>query len=84
MILELDSSGAILSPQKNFVHHPFSTLVAKIQELLARNWEVKVQHVYREANRAVDLLASLGHSLSIDLHVYFKPPLMLLPILSED
>ena len=55
-ILELDSSSAILLLQKNLVHPPFSTLVPKIQELLSRNWEVKVQCIYREASRAADLL----------------------------
>ena len=55
-----------------------------MQELLARNWEVKVQHIYREANQVADLLASLGDSLFIGLYVYFEPPSTLLPILSED
>ena len=43
-----------------------------------------MNHVYREANRATDYLASLGHSLPLSLHVYFQAPIGLLPILLED
>lgn len=72
--IELDSRSA----------NPVSTLVVKIQELLTRNWEVKVHHIYREANRTTNLLASLSHSLSISLCVYLEPPFSLVLILSKD
>ena len=45
---------------------------------------MKVQHIYREANRAADLLASLGHSLSLGLHVYSEPPDAFWSILAYD
>ena len=71
-MLEMDSSSVVALLQKNTCNHPYSTLNKKIQQLLTRNWEVKVSHVYREANRAADFLSSLGHSLPLGLHVYFE------------
>ncbi|CAN1774424.1 hypothetical protein LINPERHAP1_LOCUS12940 [Linum perenne] len=37
-------------------------------ELLSRNWEVKIQHVYREENFLADHLTNFGHSLPLRLH----------------
>ena len=35
-------------------------LFVAIKELLAREWEVKLEHVYREQNRAIDYLTSIS------------------------
>ena len=45
---------------------------------------MRIVHVYREANRAADLMASKGHSLPLGLHVYCVPPVDLRAILVED
>ncbi|CAN1123218.1 hypothetical protein LINPERHAP2_LOCUS1756, partial [Linum perenne] len=37
--------------------------------LLARDWEVILKHVYREGNRAAYFLANLGHSYSFGVHL---------------
>ncbi|CAN1168444.1 Putative ribonuclease H protein At1g65750 [Linum perenne] len=37
-------------------------------ELQARNWEIRLQHTYREANKAADHLANRGHSLPLGDH----------------
>ena len=45
---------------------------------------MKANHVYREANRVVDDLASLGHFWSLGLHIYFEALISLKSILSKD
>ncbi|CAN1824868.1 Putative ribonuclease H protein At1g65750 [Linum perenne] len=69
VILELDSLAAVLSIQEPSTwdsrHGP--TLL-QIQLLRSRDWQVVVQHCYREANRVADLLAHLGHSNSLGTH----------------
>ena len=57
VLLEMDSSIAVSLHQKSTGHHPYSTLIKQIQQLLARNWEVKVNHVYREASRATNFFS---------------------------
>ncbi|CAN1131702.1 hypothetical protein LINPERPRIM_LOCUS13950 [Linum perenne] len=37
-------------------------------ELLRRNWEVQILHVYRESNHAADFLANVGHSCPLGFH----------------
>ncbi|CAN0898133.1 Putative ribonuclease H protein At1g65750 [Linum grandiflorum] len=43
------------------------------RELCSRQWEVRLSHIYREANNAADYLANLGHSLSYGLHFFDSP-----------
>ncbi|CAN1188296.1 Putative ribonuclease H protein At1g65750 [Linum perenne] len=39
-------------------------------DILIDNWEIKIRHVYREANFAADYLASRGHSLPRGSHYF--------------
>lgn len=32
-------------------HHPYFTLIRQCKQLLARDWVVRICHVYREGNR---------------------------------
>jgi ribonuclease HI len=36
------------------------SLVRRIRQFLERDWEIKIQHSYREANKCADLLANIG------------------------
>jgi hypothetical protein len=40
------------------------SLIAKPKELLDREWKIKVQYVYREANQATDWLAKFILSMN--------------------
>lgn len=51
-----------------------SSLVNGIWELLSRNWQVSVHHIYREANFAADFLATFVLSLPLGFHVLPIPP----------
>ncbi|KAF7813793.1 uncharacterized protein G2W53_034769 [Senna tora] len=72
--LECDSEEA-LELIKNGIadNHPCSGLVHCIRDCINRCWNVDLQHVYREANRAADLMAKLSHSLPEGLQ-YFDAP----------
>ena len=60
-----------------------STLIRTIQELIRRNRRVDITHVYREANFAVDYLATLACSLPLELHVLNSTPKGVLQLMSQ-
>ncbi|CAN0899762.1 hypothetical protein LINGRAHAP2_LOCUS20459, partial [Linum grandiflorum] len=45
-----------------------SSKVASFCELLDQNLLIKVEHSYREGNRAADYLVGHGHSLPLGVH----------------
>ncbi|CAN1732208.1 Putative ribonuclease H protein At1g65750 [Linum perenne] len=57
--LQLDSQVAIsLLPSHAVSEHTQATKVIHFQNLCKRDWRVNICHVFREANKAVDFLAS--------------------------
>ncbi|CAN1155704.1 hypothetical protein LINPERHAP2_LOCUS20557, partial [Linum perenne] len=46
-------------------------ILLQIRQLIERDWTVKVTHIYRERTRVADLLAHLGHDLSLGSHFNF-------------
>ena len=48
--------------------HPLSFLVRLCHGFLTRDWLVRIVHVYREANRLADGLATLAFSLPFGFH----------------
>ncbi|MCI32337.1 hypothetical protein A2U01_0053550, partial [Trifolium medium] len=36
------------------------SLVCQICHLIERDWEIRIQHSYREANKCADMLANIG------------------------
>ncbi|CAN1132606.1 Putative ribonuclease H protein At1g65750 [Linum perenne] len=44
-------------------------LIHSIQEWRNRDWEVRISHDFREANRKADLLAHLGHGLPLGTRI---------------
>ncbi|CAI0390754.1 unnamed protein product [Linum tenue] len=67
--VELDSSCAVqLLRSKDRPDHHHAALIDRFQDLLARNWEESVSHIYREGNQCVDALAKRGHSLPFGFH----------------
>ncbi|CAI0403025.1 unnamed protein product [Linum tenue] len=49
------------------------TQVTEIRRRLHRDWTVRIDHVFREANFAADHLASIGQSKPIGVHVIDRP-----------
>ncbi|CAI0460785.1 unnamed protein product [Linum tenue] len=57
--------------------HPHYVQVSAIRDLLAREWEVHIGHIFREGNVVADYLASVGHALPAGVHVFENPSSML-------
>ncbi|CAN1188241.1 hypothetical protein LINPERPRIM_LOCUS5100, partial [Linum perenne] len=47
-------------------HH--AARVTAFNALCSREWEVRIEHVYREANNVVDYLASSGHHIELGIN----------------
>ncbi|CAN1153627.1 Putative ribonuclease H protein At1g65750 [Linum perenne] len=43
------------------------------EDLMMRDWEVSLSHIYREANCTADYLANLGHSYDVGLYLFNSP-----------
>jgi ribonuclease HI len=65
VILESDSKLVVqLIMQVTITVEANYSLIAKPKELLDREWKIKVQYVYREANQATDWLAKFILSMN--------------------
>jgi ribonuclease HI len=60
------------------------SLVMNIQKLLDLEWEVKIAHVYREANQCADALATAGCQLDREIIFYEDCPTLLKDIVLAD
>ena len=64
---------------------PYIHIIRKCNALIRnREWEVKVEHCYREANRAADWLANFGVSLEVKFELIEAVPKDLRAVLLED
>jgi len=64
--------------------HPLSFLVRLCQGFLLKDWQVRISHVYREANSLADGLANHAFSLSLGLHVFDEVPISVVTLFSKD
>ncbi|CAN1142925.1 Elongation factor 1-alpha [Linum perenne] len=70
VVVQADSRAAILLINaEGPPSHQHAGEVLIIRELMLREWEVVIRHVYREGNRSADFLANLGHSRSLGRHL---------------
>ncbi|CAN1813888.1 hypothetical protein LINPERHAP1_LOCUS26989 [Linum perenne] len=66
----MDSKAAvtILLNSEPDSSHQYTLEVLEFRDWLHRDWEVKLIHIYREANHAADYLANLGHNTICGVH----------------
>ncbi|GLT78653.1 hypothetical protein SLA2020_501810 [Shorea laevis] len=85
VIIETDS---LLAKQKLEQHggvaNSLSMLCRGCTELLNRNWDCKLRHVFREANSCADVMASSFYHLEPRLHFFEEPPDEVKTTLRED
>ena len=83
--MEVDSScvAQIISKQAA-VPNAFYALVVAIRELLSKNWQVSITHIYREANSAADFMANMAHSIPVGLHLFPNQSVGIYSIISQD
>ena len=85
VLLEMDSTSAIsLITDKVNPLHPFASVIKRVHDLIQSSWNVRIKHVFREANRATDGLANLGHSHDLGVVFYSFSPIVLSSILRDD
>jgi len=65
IVLESDSSLAVdlITKDKIIIDKNYN-LIMQARELLAKEWDIQVLHVYKEANSVVDWLANYGLTMS--------------------
>ncbi|CAN1788455.1 Putative ribonuclease H protein At1g65750 [Linum perenne] len=67
--LQVDSTAVVaLFNEEGVPNHQNAMEVMDFQDLLKRDWTVRIRHVFREGNRAADFLASLGFALPVGSH----------------
>ncbi|CAN1188278.1 Putative ribonuclease H protein At1g65750, partial [Linum perenne] len=67
--LQLDSQCAVqLLQGDDLEDHAHATTIITVRELLRRNLEVQILHVYIESNHVADYLANVGHSCPLGFH----------------
>ncbi|KAG7568097.1 Ribonuclease H domain [Arabidopsis thaliana x Arabidopsis arenosa] len=64
--------------------HPLSFLVRLCHGFIAKDWTVRVSHVYREANRLADGLANYAFTLPLGFHALSVVPIDFASIVRED
>ncbi|CAI0392409.1 unnamed protein product [Linum tenue] len=73
VVLLTDSKAAIELLDSAASSHPHYRLVVQVRQMIQREWEVRVEHTFREGNVVADFLASTGHSLPLGLHLVSIP-----------
>ena len=77
----MDSMAAFLCITQSHEEISANTAIIRdIKRLLDRQWQVKIKHIYREANRAADFLASYVQHFNFGCHHLDAPPTTLHPI----
>ncbi|CAN0880750.1 Putative ribonuclease H protein At1g65750 [Linum grandiflorum] len=72
--VQSDSAAAIaIISSDSSLDHQHAILDMQYQDLCKRQWEVTLNHIYREANCAADFLATLGHSFVFGFHIFVSP-----------
>ena len=72
----LDQEGKHVNAYSNFIR--------QIISILDREWQIELQHVYREGNKCADFLASYTLQLDVGKHLLLHPPDGLRRLLDED
>lgn len=81
--VEVDSLCAYqMVANSSFLNFEFSPLIW--WELIKRDWTVRINHIYREANYAANHMANITISLASALHMFPSPPKSIKPLLFHD
>ena len=66
------------------VPNTFYAIVVIVRELLSRNWQISITHIFREANLVADFMANMTHSVSHGLHLFTSPTVGIYSIILQD
>ncbi|CAN1775820.1 Putative ribonuclease H protein At1g65750 [Linum perenne] len=69
--LQIDSQAVVsLLTAPGVPEHQHASEVLHFQNLCKRDWRVNIRHIYREANKAADFLASQGYDFPFGIHFF--------------
>lgn len=66
------------------LNNKFSPLIWSIKEFLKRDWHIRINHIYREANYVADHMANLTLSFSLGLYMFMISLESVKPLLFHD
>ncbi|KAL9228579.1 hypothetical protein vseg_004142 [Gypsophila vaccaria] len=86
LLVHMDNKACVdFFRHEQLLSNSLRPLVHRSRELIAlEGWEVRIDHTYREANRAADWLANLGVRSAPNTTIFGTPPAELRSILRED
>ncbi|KAL9414398.1 hypothetical protein AB3S75_042799 [Citrus x aurantiifolia] len=85
LLVEVDSLCVSQMISKQVVVPNVShALVVAVRDLLNRNWQVSLNHIFREANSVADFMANMTHSLPYGLHLFTSPPVGIYSVILQD
>ena len=85
LLVEVDNLCVTQMISKQVVlPNAFYALVVVIWDLLSKNWQIFITHIFREANSAVDFMTNMAHSILYGLHLFSSPPVSIYSIISQD
>jgi ribonuclease HI len=83
--LNVDSIAVVQVIKKGSLQSgPGSTLAKQIWRMLALDWEVEVNYVYREANKCADVLANMGCNLDYSIRIFYSCPSLIAELFHAD
>jgi ribonuclease HI len=65
-------------------HHHFANEIQRVRQLLSKDWNIVINHTFREGNACADLLAKMGASANLSLVILEDPPSQLSSALQAD
>ncbi|CAN1185100.1 Putative ribonuclease H protein At1g65750 [Linum perenne] len=65
VILQMDSRAVIA-----LVTNQHAMEILHFRELLSRDWDLQIEHTYREGNQAADFLAGIGYDYPFGSHTF--------------
>ena len=85
IIIELDAK-ALVDALKNprYDNSVISPLFDDCKVLISQIPQVRINHVFREANKCADRLANSGHSQASEFIIYSVPPVELVSLVEAD
>ena len=83
--VELDAKAIVDAfNMQSYFNTVISSIMDDCRHLAAQISQLRVRHIYREANRCADLLAKLGTSIVSDYVEFPSPPVDLMHVLEDD
>ena len=84
VILETDSKAALDLIQGAGQDSPFHNLICQIRNYGNRDWECRLQHIWREGNKCADWLAKTSVNKDPGMQIITEPPHELRELLRAD